>query len=158
LRFGVGATGGLPASVSGETVCEIALPTRQWHTRRNCGTGDKYRRDEDGYFWYQGRSDDMLKVGGIWVSPVEVENTLIRHPAVLESAVVAVVDAHGLVKPKAYVVLKDPSKAAEAGLAAELQQFVKEKTAAYKFPRTIEFVTELPKTATGKIQRYKLRG
>ena len=120
-------------------------------------TGDKYIRDEDGYFWYQGRGDDMLKVGGIWVSPVEVENILIQHPAVLESAVVGVADETGLIKPKAFVVLKDPSHADREALSVELQQFVKEKTARYKYPRWVEFVPALPKTATGKTQRYKLR-
>jgi benzoate-CoA ligase len=119
-------------------------------------TGDKYYVDEDGYFFYCGRADDMLKVGGIWVSPVEVEATLIKHPAVLESAVVGQEDSERLVKPKAYVVLKDPT-AATPGLAEELQGFVKERIAPYKYPRWIEFVTELPKTATGKIQRFKLR-
>jgi len=119
-------------------------------------TGDKYRQDDEGTFWYCGRSDDMLKVGGIWVSPVEVEAALIRHPAVLEAAVVGREDADGLVKPKAYVVLKDPGQAGE-GLAEELQAFVKDKIAAYKYPRWVEFLPELPKTATGKIQRFKLR-
>jgi len=120
-------------------------------------TGDKYCRDEDGYFWYKGRSDDMLKVGGAWVSPVEVENALVEHPAVLESAVVGVPDPEGLVKPKAYVVLNDRCQGS-AELVAELQRFVKERIGVYKFPRWIEFVSELPKTATGKTQRYKLRG
>ncbi|HXU89113.1 MAG TPA: benzoate-CoA ligase family protein [Methylomirabilota bacterium] len=120
-------------------------------------TGDKYYQDGDGYFWYAGRADDMLKVGGIWVSPVEVENTLIRHPAVLEAAVVGHEDTDRLVKPKAFVVLKDPSGAG-GGLADELKGFVKDKIAPYKYPRWIEFVPELPKTATGKIQRFKLRG
>jgi len=119
-------------------------------------TGDKYSRDEDGYFWYQGRSDDMLKVGGIWVSPVEVEHSLTAHPAVRECAVVGAADGHGLIKPKAYVVLEDPSRAGD-GLARELQQFVRQRIADYKYPRTIEFIDELPKTATGKVQRYKLR-
>jgi benzoate-CoA ligase len=119
-------------------------------------TGDKYHQDGDGYFWYDGRGDDMLKVGGIWVSPVEVEATLIQHPAVLEVAVVGHEDDDKLVKPRAYVVLKDPAGASE-GLAAELRAFVKEKIAPYKYPRWIDFVTELPKTATGKIQRFKLR-
>ena len=119
-------------------------------------TGDKYSQDPDGYFWYAGRADDMLKVGGIWVSPVEVETTLIRHPAVLEAAVVGTEDEDRLVKPKAFVVLKDPS-AAKPTLAGELQAFVKDKIAPYKYPRWIEFVPELPKTATGKIQRFKLR-
>jgi benzoate-CoA ligase len=120
-------------------------------------TGDKYYRDEDGYYWYCGRSDDMLKVGGIWVSPIEVEAALVGHPAVLESAVVGCADAEGLVKPKAFVVLKQRSLAS-AALAEELQAFVKNRIAPYKYPRWIDFVDELPKTATGKIQRYKLRG
>ena len=119
-------------------------------------TGDKYWQDADGYFWYAGRADDMLKVGGIWVSPVEVENTLVRHPAVLEAAVVGHEDADRLVKPKAFVVLKEPAGGG-AGLADELKAFVKDKIAPYKYPRWIEFVGELPKTATGKIQRFKLR-
>jgi benzoate-CoA ligase len=119
-------------------------------------TGDKYYQDEEGYFWYCGRSDDMLKVGGIWVSPVEVENTLVGHPAVLEAAVVGKEDTDKLVKPKAFVVLKD-AHTASVGLEAELKNFVKDKIAPYKYPRWIEFVSELPKTATGKIQRFKLR-
>ena len=119
-------------------------------------TGDKYHQDADGYFWYDGRGDDMLKVGGIWVSPIEVEATLIQHDAVLEAAVVGQEDADRLVKPRAYVVLKEPGRASEA-LAEELRAFVKDKIAPYKYPRWIEFVTELPKTATGKIQRFKLR-
>jgi benzoate-CoA ligase len=120
-------------------------------------TGDKYYQDADGYFWYCGRADDMLKVGGIWVSPVEVENTLVGHPAVLETAVVGCEDSDKLVKPKAFVVLKE-GHSASAALEAELKNFVKDKIAPYKYPRWIEFVSELPKTATGKIQRFKLRG
>jgi len=119
-------------------------------------TGDKYSQDSDGYFWYAGRADDMLKVGGIWVSPVEVEATLIKHPAVLEAAVVGHEDSDRLVKPKAFVVLKKPGRAS-AALADELKGFVKDKIAPYKYPRWIEFAEELPKTATGKIQRFKLR-
>src|SRR5687767_1927772 len=119
-------------------------------------TGDKYYQDADGYFWYAGRADDMLKVGGIWVSPVEVEGTLIKHPAVLEAAVVGHEDTDRLVKPRAFVVLKDAA-AGGTGLAEELKGFVKDKIAPYKYPRWIEFVSELPKTATGKIQRFKLR-
>jgi len=119
-------------------------------------TGDKFRQDADGTFWYCGRSDDMLKVGGIWVSPVEVEGALVRHGAVLEAAVVGFEDADGLVKPKAFVVLKEPKTASEA-LADELKAFVKDKLAPYKYPRFVEFLAELPKTATGKIQRFKLR-
>ena len=120
-------------------------------------TGDKYCRDEDGYFWHKGRSDDMLKVGGIWVSPVEVEHALSQHPAILECAVVGIEDANGLVKTKAFVVPRDRPPADPASLAAEIQGFVKGKIAKYKHPRSIEFLDELPKTATGKVQRYKLR-
>jgi benzoate-CoA ligase len=98
----------------------------------------------------------MLKVGGIWVSPIEVEATLIKHPAVLEAAVVGKEDTDRLVKPKAFVVLKEPAGAGPA-LAEELKGFVKDRIAPYKYPRWIEFVAELPKTATGKIQRFKLR-
>jgi benzoate-CoA ligase family protein len=119
-------------------------------------TGDKYLVDEDGYFWYQGRSDDMLKAGGIWVSPVEVEATLLLHPAVLECAVIGSLDKDELIKPKAYVVLK-PCQSASDLLEAELKAFVRDRIAPYKYPRWIEFVKELPKTATGKIQRFKLR-
>ncbi len=120
-------------------------------------TGDKYYEDAGGYFWYCGRSDDMLKVGGQWVSPVEVEGALISHPAVLEAAVVGDIDADELVKPKAYVVLNQGYEPSEA-IANDLKAFVKNKLAPFKYPRWIEFVTELPKTATGKIQRFKLRG
>jgi benzoate-CoA ligase family protein len=120
-------------------------------------TGDKYYQDEEGFYWYCGRSDDMLKVGGQWVSPVEVENALIAHPAVLETAVVGDFDADELVKPKAYVVLKAGYEPSEA-LAEELKVFVKERLAPFKYPRWIEFLPELPKTATGKIQRFVLRG
>ena len=119
-------------------------------------TGDKYYQDAEGYYWYCGRSDDMLKVGGQWVSPVEVENTLIAHPAVLEAAVVGAIDEEKLVKPKAYVVLRQGYVPSEI-LSNELKNFVKEKLALFKYPRTIQFVSELPKTATGKIQRFLLR-
>ncbi len=119
-------------------------------------TGDKYYQDAEGYYWYCGRSDDMLKVGGQWVSPVEVENTLIAHPAVLEAAVVGAIDEEKLVKPKAYVVLREGYAPSEA-LSDELKNFVKEKLALFKYPRTIKFLPELPKTATGKIQRFLLR-
>ena len=119
-------------------------------------SGDKYYRDSDGYYWYCGRSDDMLKVGGQWVSPTEVEATLIQHPAVLECGVVGRADQDELVKPYAFVVLK-PGHTPSDGLARELQAFVRDKIAAYKYPRWIEFTSELPKTATGKIQRFRLR-
>ncbi len=116
-------------------------------------SGDKYIRNDDGSYTYGGRSDDMLKVSGIYVSPFEVEATLVQHPAVLEAAVIGVPDAEGLTKTKAFVVLK-PGGAATAD---ELKAFVKDKLAPYKYPRQIEFVADLPKTATGKIQRFKLR-
>ncbi len=119
-------------------------------------TGDKCRQDGDGTYWFCGRADDMLKVGGIWVSPFEVEATLVEHPAVLEAAVVGREDDDGLVKPEAFVVLRD-SRARSDALAAELRRFVKEKLAPYKYPRWVAFVDELPKTATGKVQRFKLR-
>jgi benzoate-CoA ligase family protein len=119
-------------------------------------TGDKYHVDADGYYWYDGRSDDMLKVGGAWVSPIEVESALIEHPAVLESAVVGAKDEAGLVKTKAFVVLKE-GYSGSPQLAQELQDFVKSRIAPYKYPRSIEFAGDLPKTVTGKIQRYKLR-
>jgi len=119
-------------------------------------TGDKYYQDSDGYYWYCGRSDDMLKVKGAWVSPAEVESALIQHPAVLQAAVVGHKDAEGLVKAKAFVVLKDPTLASDA-LSAELMTFAREKLAPYKCPRWVEFRTDLPMTATGKIQRFKLR-
>lgn len=119
-------------------------------------TGDTYYRDGEDYFWYCGRSDDMLKVGGMWVSPIEVENTLLEHPSVLEAAVTGNLDGDGLIKPKAYVVLKDFSRAGEP-LKLELQVFVRDKLIPNKYPRWVEFVEELPKTATGKIQRFKLR-
>ena len=120
-------------------------------------TGDRYTRGEDGTWTYGGRDDDMLKVGGIWVSPFEVESALAAHPAVLEAAVVGHADGDGLTKPKAFVVLRDPAVAAAAGLVDELKAFVKTALAPYKYPRWIDIVTELPKTATGKIQRFKLR-
>ena len=119
-------------------------------------TGDKYYQDAEGYYWYCGRADDMLKVSGQWVSPVEVEGALIAHAAVLEVAVVGDMDADQLVKPRAYIVLNQGYEASEA-LANELKAFVKERLAPFKYPRWIEFVSELPKTATGKIQRFKLR-
>jgi len=119
-------------------------------------TGDRYVRDEMGYYTYSGRNDDMLKVSGIWVSPFEVESALSAHEAVLEAAVVGHADEAGLVKPKAFVVLKQPAGHSPA-LVEELKEFVKGRLAPYKYPRWIEFVPELPKTATGKIQRYKLR-
>ena len=119
-------------------------------------TGDKYRIDEDGYYWHAGRTDDMLKVGGIWVSPTEVESALIGHEAVVECAVVGATDEADLVKPKAFVVLGEKHAASEA-IAEELISYCVEKMAAYKRPRWVVFLDDLPKTATGKIQRFKLR-
>jgi 4-hydroxybenzoate-CoA ligase len=119
-------------------------------------TGDKYYEDADGYYWCAGRGDDMLKVGGIWVSPVEVENCIMEHPAVFEVAVVGHNDEKGLIKPKAFVVLKDGKKGT-AELEKEIKQWVLDHMAKYKYPRWVEFVKELPKSATGKIQRFKLR-
>jgi benzoate-CoA ligase len=116
-------------------------------------SGDKYTLDADGYYTYGGRSDDMLKVGGIYVSPFEVEACLMTHPAVFEVAVIGVQDADELVKPKAYVVFKSNQSAT----TEELKAHVKQHLAPYKYPRWFEFVAELPKTATGKIQRFKLR-
>jgi len=119
-------------------------------------TGDKFTQDVDGFYWYAGRTDDMLKVGGLWVSPSEVENMLVSHPAVLECGVVGHDDHDGLVKPMAFVVLRN-GVAGSPELAGELQQFVRERLAEYKRPRWVEFLAELPKTATGKIQRFRLR-
>ena len=119
-------------------------------------TGDKYRQDAEGRYVYCGRTDDMLKVGGIYVSPAEVEAALAAHEAVLEAAVIGVADAAGLVKPKAFVVTR-PGIAGDDNLAEALKSHVKARLAPYKYPRSIEFMAELPKTATGKIQRFRLR-
>ena len=119
-------------------------------------SGDKYAVDEEGYYVYGGRSDDMLKVSGIYVSPAEVEAALVSHEAVLEAAVVGKEDEQKLIKPKAYVVLK-ANNVGDETLKTALQQHVKDRLAPYKYPRWIEFLPELPKTATGKIQRFKLR-
>ncbi len=119
-------------------------------------TGDMFSRDADGYFYFAGRSDDMLKVGGRWVSPAEVEARLVEHPAVLEAGVVGGADGEGLVRPRAFVVLK-PGVVASPALAEELTAFTRAGMAGYKAPRWVEFVGDLPKTATGKIQRFRLR-
>ncbi len=119
-------------------------------------TGDLFTLDEAGYYVYCGRADDMLKVGGRWVSPFEVESALVSHPDVLEAAVVGLPDASGLTKAAAWVVLRDPARAGEAA-AEEIRAHCKRQLAPYKYPHWIHFVAALPKTATGKIQRYKLR-
>lgn len=119
-------------------------------------TGDKYYQDEDGFYWYAGRSDDMVKVSGVWVSPVEIERVLSEHSAVLEVAVVFRQDSDELTKPAAFVVLRQ-GISASAALGIELQNFVRSRLPVYKRPRWVEFLPELPKTATGKIQRFKLR-
>ncbi|WP_447990927.1 benzoate-CoA ligase family protein [Achromobacter spanius] len=119
-------------------------------------SGDKYTCDADGYYTYAGRSDDMIKVSGQYVSPVEVENVLVQHEAVLEAAVIGVPDHDGLVKTKAYVVLR-PGFEPDAQTGAALQSYVKQHLAPFKYPRQINFTEELPKTATGKIQRFRLR-
>ncbi|GAB6904993.1 Benzoate--CoA ligase [Desulfosarcina cetonica] len=119
-------------------------------------TGDMGHLDEDGYFFYSARANDTMKVSGIWVSPLEVEDALLSHPAVAECAVVGEADAMGLIKPKAFINLKNGHQPSEE-IASELKLHVKQNLAPHKYPRVIEFVDELPKTATGKIQRYKLR-
>ena len=153
-----GAVGNL--HVKGETAAHSYLHDSERSRETFLGswldTGDKYHEDEDGYFWHAGRSDDMLKVGGIWVSPVEVESALIGHDAVLECAVVGVADASDLIKPKAFVV-PAPGVEPTEEMAEVLIQHCVDCMAAYKRPRWIEFVPELPKTATGKIQRFRLR-
>jgi 4-hydroxybenzoate-CoA ligase len=119
-------------------------------------TGDKYRRDADGYYYYCGRTDDMFKVSGMWVSPFDVEAALVSHEAVLEAAVIGKQDADGLVKPKAFIVLKN-GYVADDGLLERLKVHVKEHAGAWKYPRWIDVRADLPHTATGKIQRFKLR-
>ncbi|HUJ10865.1 MAG TPA: benzoate-CoA ligase family protein, partial [Verrucomicrobiae bacterium] len=119
-------------------------------------TGDKYFQDEDGYFWYAGRADDLFKVNGRWLSPAEVESALIAHDAIREAAVIAREDESELTKPAAYVVLNDNFNPSPQ-LINELQDWVANRVGGYKCPRWIEFLSELPKTATGKVQRFKLR-
>lgn len=159
---------GLPVAPGEMGALEISGPSSglmYWNRRKKSletfqgpwtRAGDKYRMDEDGYYIYCGRTDDMLKVGGIYVSPFEVEAALIEHEAVLEVAVIGMADADNLIKPKAVIVPQQANFDQDA-LAEELKQFVKDRLAAFKYPRWIEFVDELPKTATGKIQRFKLR-
>jgi benzoate-CoA ligase len=154
----VGEIGELEVSGPSSAFCYWNNVSKSHHTFRGewLHCGDKYTQTADGYYIYAGRSDDMLKVGGIYVSPTEVESVLISHPDVLEVAVVGHQDDDGLVKPRAFIVLKS-GRQTSAALVDELKAFVKERLAPYKYPRWIEFVDELPKTATGKIQRFKLR-
>jgi benzoate-CoA ligase len=146
--------------VKGDSAAQLYWRRREKTKKTMLGewinTGDKYYIDEDSFYWCCGRSDDMLKVGGIWVSPVEVENILNDHEAVLECAVIGATDEEGLVKPKAFVVLNE-GHAPSADLEKQLKDFVKDRIAAYKYPRWIEFIDSLPKSTTGKIQRFRLR-
>ncbi|RBW70097.1 benzoate-CoA ligase family protein [Bacillus taeanensis] len=146
--------------IKGDSICSKYWNRHEENKRKFYGewfhTGDKYYKDENGYFWYCGRSDDMMKVGGIWVSPIEIENSLLRHDYILEAAVVAEKNENNLVKPKAFIVLKSGVAPSES-LKKEIKQFVKQDLAPYKYPRKIEFIDELPKTATGKIQRFRLK-
>jgi len=146
--------------IKGDSVCscywnqhEKSKDTIQGHWLRS---GDKYYRDKDGYFWYVGRSDDMMKVKGMWVSPVEVESVLLEHPQVQEAAVIGCSDGSQLIKPAAYVVLKSGASGTPQ-INEDIRLHVSSRLAAHKCPQWLEFVQELPKTATGKIQRYKLR-
>jgi benzoate-CoA ligase len=146
--------------VRGDSTCalywnrhDLTKDTIEGHWIR---TGDHYYQDDDGYYWFAGRSDDMLKVGGIWVSPAEVEHALVEHPSVLACGIVGRADQDGLTKPLAYIVPR-PGVEATPQLAAELQRFARDRLAEYKRPRWVEFVEALPTTATGKVQRFKLR-
>jgi benzoate-CoA ligase family protein len=146
--------------IKGDSTCafywnrhELTKATIEGHWIR---TGDHYYQDDDGFYWFAGRSDDMLKVGGLWVSPAELEHTLLEHAAVLSCGVVGRADHDGLMKPLAYVVPR-PGVSATPELATELQQFARTRLAEYKRPRWVEFVDVLPTTATGKVQRFKLR-
>jgi benzoate-CoA ligase family protein len=147
--------------VQGESIAKLYWNKPQktassWTTDGWFRSGDTMYRDVDGYFFFCGRGDDMLKVGGIWVAPFEIESALAAHPAVIEAAVVGAPDENGLIKPKGFCVLRDHGLAGRA-LEQELIGFIKQRLAPFKYPRWIEFIEELPKTASGKIQRYKLR-
>jgi benzoate-CoA ligase family protein len=146
--------------VAGDSIAPCYWNRRQLTAERMRGrwffTGDKYSMDKDGYYWYAGRSDDMFKVSGQWVSPAEVESALVEHECVLEAAVVAYREDTELHTPKAFVVLRE-GIAPTPDLARELQEFVKHRITPYKYPRHIEFMDKLPKTAAGKLLRYKLR-
>ncbi|MDG2033546.1 MAG: AMP-binding protein, partial [Rhodospirillales bacterium] len=153
-----GETGSL--MIRGESLLKLYWrnPEKTAESLRNgwMYTGDTYYRDEDGFLFCCGRSDDMLKVGGIWCSPVEIEAKLVEHPKVLEAAVVGRADDDELIKPEAFVVLNNEGDASDA-LSTELLDHCKMGLARYKYPRWFNFVDDLPKTATGKIQRFRLR-
>ncbi len=153
-----GTNGRLFISGASTARCYWNQPERSAATMVNgwLDTGDTYHRDAYGYYYYCGRSDDMLKVGGIWCSPFEIEAKLVEHPQVVEAAVVGRTDGDGLVKPEAFVVLREGAAGADA-MASELLALCKRELAPYKYPRWFNFVPELPKTATGKIQRFRLR-
>jgi benzoate-CoA ligase family protein len=146
--------------IRGDSICDgywnQTEKTRETFQDGWMRTGDRYSRDADGFYWHAGRADDMLKVGGLWVSPIEVENVLLEHEAVRECAVVGREDADALVKPMAFVVLRAGTDGSPE-LAGALRDFVRTRLADYKRPRWVEFLDELPRTATGKIQRFKLR-
>lgn len=146
--------------IRGDSICDgywnQPEKTRQTFHDGWISTGDKYRVDADGFYWYAGRADDMLKVGGLWVSPIEVERVLMEHEAIHECAVIGCTDADNLVKPMAFVVLRDAA-CGTPELAAAIQAFVRSRLAEYKRPRWVQFLDVLPKTPTGKIQRFKLR-
>ncbi len=146
--------------ISGDSTCAYYWNRHEESKERILGrwlhTGDKYLLDKEGFFHYQGRSDDMLKVSGMWASPIEIENSLLEHGAIRECGVIGDEDEAGLVKPKAFVAL-NPGFAASDQLTEELIAFVKSKISRFKYPRWIVYVDDLPKTATGKIQRFKLR-
>ncbi len=154
-----------PGELGDLLVSSDSLPAGYWNKHEKTKetfvgplmrTGDRYSRDEEGYFFYGGRSDDVMKVSGNWVSPLEVEQAVLEHRAVAECAVIGIEDEMGLLKPKAFVTVRSGFQPS-GELAAELQRSVKERLAPYKYPRWVEFTDELPKTVTGKIQRYKLR-
>jgi benzoate-CoA ligase len=154
-----------PGQIGNLMVCGGSIASAYWNqreeTRRNMlgewfVTGDRYAVDEAGYYYFRGRSDDMLRVGGKWLAPQEVEKTLNLHPAVAESAVVGYQGKDELIKPYAFVVL-NPDSFASDGLQEDIKQFVKDRIAAYKYPRWIEFTKSIPKTTGGKIQRFVLQ-
>ena len=156
----------VPNEVAGEIMIKVESQfLGYWHEPKEAANrvvegwykpGDSFKRDLQGYYWYQGRLDDMVKVGGRQIFPVEIEHAVARHPAVLESAVIPVKNEYGLTKIQAFVVLKEGNRSSPE-LATQIQNFVKEELSPFKRPHLVEFVSDLPKTATGKIQRFRLR-